>query len=135
MGRIVASVTITNTSDPSKSLRCDALVDTGAACMTPPIAWKERPGPLEQIRTVDVETATQQVVDASICGPVRIEIEGFPPVFGEVRFLDMAPRDGWYKPLIGYIPLEQSQAAVDRLEHRLVYVKHVDLKKVDQADE
>jgi hypothetical protein len=33
MGRIVSSVTITNISDPSVSLRCDALVDTGASFM------------------------------------------------------------------------------------------------------
>jgi len=131
MGRIITSVTIKNVSDPSKSLRCDALVDTGAAYMTLPIAWKERLGPLEQIRTVEVETATQDVVEGSICGPVRIEIEGFPPTFGEVLFLEMTPQDGRYEPLVGYIVLEQSQAAVDMLGHRLVYVKRVDLKRLD----
>lgn len=30
---------------------------------------------------------------------------------------------------IGYIVLEQSQAAVDMLGHRLVPIKHIDLKK------
>ncbi|MFI5459726.1 MAG: hypothetical protein ACHRXM_30240 [Isosphaerales bacterium] len=131
MGRIITSVTISNAADPSKSLRCDALVDTGAYCMTLPIAWKERLGALEQIRTVEVETATQTVVEASICGPVRIEIEGFPPTFGEVLFLDMTPQDGRYEPLVGYITLEQSQAAVDMLGHRLLYVRRVDLKRLD----
>ena len=64
------------------SLRCDALVDTSAAYLTLPTAWKERLGDLEQIRTVDLEIATQEVVQGSICGPVRIEIEGFAPTFG-----------------------------------------------------
>ncbi len=131
MGRIIASVTIKNAVDVAHSLRCDALVDTGAAYLTLPSAWKERLGVLEQIRTVDLEIATQEVVQGSICGPVRIEIEGFPPTFGEVLFVDMAPRDGGYEPLIGYITLEQSQAAVDMLGHRLIHVKRIDLKTVD----
>ena len=61
-------------------------------------------------------------------GPVRIQIEGFPPIFSEVVFIDMHPDDGEYEPLIGYIPLEQSQAAVDMLGHRLIHVKRLDLK-------
>jgi hypothetical protein len=43
-------------------------------------------------------------------------------------FLDREPQDGVYEPLIGYIVLEQSQAAVDILGHRLVHVKRTDLK-------
>ena len=128
MGRIISSVTIKNAVDLSNSLRCDALVDTGAAHLTLPIAWKERLGPLEEIRTVELEIATQEVVEGSICGPVRIQIEGFAPTFGEVLFMDMNPQDGMYEPLIGYLPLEHSQAAVDMLGHRLIHVKRVDLK-------
>jgi len=33
-----------------------------------------------------------------------------------------------YEPLAGYIALEQSMAAVDMVGHRLVPVKHMDLK-------
>jgi hypothetical protein len=40
----------------------------------------------------------------------------------------MEPANGEYEPLIGYLILEQSQAAVDMLGHRLVLVKHLDLK-------
>lgn len=40
----------------------------------------------------------------------------------------MKPADGDYEPLIGYIVLAQSQAAVDVLGHRLVPIKHMDLK-------
>ena len=128
MGRIIASVRIENISNPSASIRCDALVDTGAAHMVLPIAWKERLGGLETVQKVDLETATQEVVQGEICGPVRIQIEGFRPVYNEVLFLDMTPEDGIYEPLLGYIILEQSQAAVDTLGHRLIHVKRADLK-------
>ncbi|MGE5293559.1 MAG: hypothetical protein ACM3VT_01895 [Solirubrobacterales bacterium] len=33
-----------------------------------------------------------------------------------------------YEPLVGYIVLEQAQAAVDMLGHRLIHVKKTDLK-------
>jgi predicted aspartyl protease len=128
MGRIVASVTITNISDPARTLRCDALVDTGASSLVLPNAWKDRLGDLEVIEQVPLETATQELVAGEIRGPVRIQIEGFRPIFNEVLFVEMNPEDGIYEPLIGYIILEQSQASVDMLGHRLVPVKHMDLK-------
>ena len=46
----------------------------------------------------------------------------------EILFVDMEPANGDYEPLIGYIILEQAQAAVDMLGHRLVPVKGMDLK-------
>ena len=49
-------------------------------------------------------------------------------MINEVAFVEMKPADGEYEPLIGYIVLEQSQAAVDMLGHRLVKIKHMDLK-------
>lgn len=128
MGRIIASVTVENLQDPTQGFRCDALVDTGASYLTLPTAWKSRLGPLSMRRTVQCEVATQETVEAELCGPVKIQIEGFPPVPGEVLFVDMQPTDGLYDPLIGYLVLEMSQAAVDMLGHRLIHVKHVDLK-------
>ena len=128
MGRIVSSVTITNIADPSKNLRCDALVDTGASFMVLPNAWKDRLGDLEAIETISLETATQDTVEGEIRGPVRIQLEGFRPIFNEVLFVEMNPEDGIYEPLIGYIVLGQSQAGVDMLGHRLVPIKHMDLK-------
>ena len=126
MGRIVASVTITNSTDPSKSLRCDALVDTGASLMVLPSAWQDRLGSLQVIGEIELET--EETVTSQVCGPVRIQIEGFRPIFSEVLFVEMKPEDGIYDPLIGYIVLEQSQAGVDMLGHRLVPIKHMDLK-------
>lgn len=128
MGRIVSSVRIDSVSDPSKSIRCDALVDTGASYLVLPNAWRDRLGDLETIEKIDLETATQETVQGEICGPVRIQIEGFRPIYNEVLFLDMNPEDGIYEPLIGYIVLEQSQAAVDMVGHRLLHVKRMDLK-------
>ncbi|MDX1944995.1 MAG: aspartyl protease family protein [Pirellulaceae bacterium] len=128
MGRLIASVTIVNALDESKRLRCDALVDTGASHMVLPSAWKERLGQLKSIETLELETATQTIVEGEVVGPVKIQIEGFRPVFSEVLFVDVQPADEIYEPLLGYIPLEHSQAAVDVLGHRLLHAKHMDLK-------
>ncbi len=128
MGRIAANVTIRNLFESEEHINCDALVDTGAAYLVLPNAWKRRLGNLNTIRTVDCETATQQIVQGEVCGPVEIRLEGFDPVYSEVLFLEMEPADGIYEPLIGYIVLEQAQAAVDMLGHRLVHVRKVDLK-------
>ncbi len=128
MGRIITPVRIENATDPTKSFLIDALVDTRAAYMVLPSAWKERLGKFSTVETVDLETATQEMVSAEIAGPAKIQIEGFRPIYNEVVFLDMQPKDGQYEPLIGYIVLEQSQAAVDMLGHRLLHVKRMDLK-------
>ena len=128
MGRIVTSVTIESLFGSKKSMRCDALVDTGASYLTLPNAWKDRLGELETIRTVELDPATQATVSGEVCGPVKIEVEGCLPVFGEVLFVEIEPEDGLYEPLLGYLPLESCQAAVDMLGHRLVHMKRMDLK-------
>jgi hypothetical protein len=96
--------------------------------MVLPNAWKDRLGELEVLDTISLETATQAKVSGEIRGPVRIQLEGFRPIFNEVLFVEMNPEDGIYEPLIGYIVLEQSQAGVDMLGHRLIPIKHMDLK-------
>lgn len=110
MGRIVSSVTITNSTDATKSLRCDALVDTGASFMVLPRAWKDRLGDLETLEEISLETATQETIKGEVRGPVRIQVEGFRSIFNEVLFIEMNPEDDIYEPLIGYIILEQSRA-------------------------
>ncbi len=42
MGRIVVETTLENALDASHSIRFNALVDTGAAYLTLPNAWRER---------------------------------------------------------------------------------------------
>lgn len=128
MGRIVSKVRITNLLEPESIITCDAFVDTGTAYMVLPKEWKGRIGKINTIREIDCEIATQEIVKGEVCGPVEIKIEGFEPVYSEVVFIDMKPLDGIYEPLIGYIILEQSQAVVDMLGHRLIHIKKTDLK-------
>ncbi len=128
MERTATFVTIENPSDADKRIECDALVDTGASHMILPTAWRRRLGDMKELGTVEMETADQSLVEGLVCGPVQIKIEGFRPVFTEVVFVEMKPADGQYEPLLGYIVLEQCQAAVDMLGHRLVHVKRLDLK-------
>ncbi len=77
-----------------------------------------------------MQTADQRVMSAEVCGPVIIHIDGFDVVSGEVMFLDMESDSDSYEPLLGYIVLEQSRAAVDLERHRLVPVRALDLKMV-----
>ena len=128
MGRLSAHIWVSNLLEPGHVVECDALVDTGSAHLVFPIAWRDKLGELRVLREIECLTASQQMARGQVCGPVEIRIEGFETVAGEVLFLDMAPRDGRYEPLLGYIPLEASQAAVDMLGHRLLRVKTVDLK-------
>ena len=128
MGRIIVSASIENGIDLSFRIQSDALVDTGAAYLTLPSAWRERLGQLTQLDTVTAETATQAVVSGDICGPVLLRMGDFRPVLTEALFIEMEAAEGRYEPLIGYIPLEQAQAVVDMAGHRLAKFGHVDLK-------
>jgi predicted aspartyl protease len=128
MGRIVTHVTVSNPLEPDKVVRFDALVDTGSGLLVLPTAWRERLGHLPSAQVIQMETADQRLVTTEVCGPVRIEVEGFRPVYNEVAFLDMHPVDGAYEPLLGYIVLEQAGIAVDVIGHRLVQAKRMDLK-------
>lgn len=128
MGRIITPVRITNLKDPTKSIHCDALVDTGTSYLVLPTAWKERVGKLDLIEVVELEIATQGSVKGEICGPVQIQIEGFRLVHSDLVFIDMEPENGIYEPLVGYIVLEQSQASIDIVNHRLIHIKRMDLK-------
>ena len=128
MGRIVVPVSIMNVYEPDYRIVCDALVDTGASYLVLPARWKERLGKLERIDTIEVEMADQSSIQGEIYGPVKLQIEGFRPIFTEVLFIDMNPSEGPPEPLLGYIVLEQSQAAVDMMGHRLIPIKRMDLK-------
>ncbi len=128
MGRIVSSLRLQNLKEPGATILIDALVDTGSAYLVLPSAWRARLGTLDKIREVTVQLGDQSQRIADVCGPVKIELEGFSPIYGEVLFVEMVPHQGTYEPLLGYIPLEQAQAAVDMVGHRLVPVKTVDLK-------
>ena len=127
MGRIVTSVIVENVP-ATVAVRIDALVDTGAGYLTLPMAWKERFGAFALEEEVTLQTATQQVVSGTVCGPALVRIEGFRAIHGEVLFVEMDPEEGEYEPLLGYIPLEQCGAAVDLIGHRLLPVRYIDAK-------
>jgi predicted aspartyl protease len=128
VGRIVTLINITHLKNPDYFMRCDALVDTGASYLFLPTAWKKRLGDLDLIRTVELQTSTQSIVNGDVYGPVQIQLEGFCPIYNEVVFVEMQPNDGFYEPLIGYIILEQSQAAIDMVGHRLMPIKKMDFR-------
>ncbi len=128
MERIVTTIDVDNILESGATMKLDALVDTGASYLTLPLAWKERFGKFGAEEMIELQTATQEVVNGIVCGPVKITIEGFRPIFNEVLFLDMKPDNGSYEPLLGYIALEQCGAAVDMIGHRLLPVKYMDVK-------
>ena len=132
MGRIVTTVDVQNVMEPSFTKKLDILVDTGASHLTLPRAWKEQFGTFQGEQEVEMETSTRAVTPGLVCGPAKIQVEGFRPVYGEVLFIDMTPANGEYEPLLGYIPLEQSGVAVDLVGHRLLPVQYLDLKSVNQ---
>ncbi|MYE23323.1 MAG: hypothetical protein F4Y01_05190 [Gammaproteobacteria bacterium] len=128
MGRIIAQTKITNLSDESKSIRCGLFVDTGAGALILPAAWKEQLGDFLYSEPVELQLANGDVVRGQTCWPAKIEIDGFRPVSNEVIFMGGEDEDDLQEPLLGYVILEQAQAAVDMLGHRLVPVKYIDMK-------
>lgn len=130
MGRIVTHTRIENCAEAGASIFCDALVDTSAAYVVLPTACKPRLGKLEKLGDLALEPGDQSQMSGEIYGPVRVQLDGFRPIYTEVLFIEMQPEQGNFEPLLGYIPLEQSQAAVDMVGHRLIPVKKVDLKRI-----
>ncbi len=128
MGRITTKITVSSLSDPEQAIECNALVDTGTAFLALPTVWKEKLGSLDKLREVKVELGNQTRASAEVWGAIKLEIEGCKPVYTEVLFIDMEPEDGKYEPLLGYIPMEQSQITLDMTTYELVPVKYVDLK-------
>jgi predicted aspartyl protease len=129
MGRIVTSVKAASFENLEKEIEITALVDTGAMYLTLPMQWKDRLGDFGDIRHQDCYLADGSCIKSLIAGPVRLKIEGFDNIYTDICFVDMKPdSSGHFEPLLGCIPLEQSQAAVDMLGHRLLKLKGVDLK-------
>ena len=132
MGRVIAQTKVTNLFDEGKAIECGMLVDTGASALFLPRSWKARLGQFQRSEPVKLQLANQDIVEGEACWPVEIEIEGFRPVSNEVVFVDMVPGNTPGEqptPLLGYVVLEQAQAAVDMIGHRLVPVPYLDLKR------
>jgi predicted aspartyl protease len=130
MGRILVPFRVSSCSDAAREIRAVGMVDTGAYGMILPAAWRDALGRPPVMAAVEVELADQRVVQADVCGPVEIQIDGFRRVAGEVIFVEMLPNArGEYEPLIGYTILEACNVMVDMTSHRLVARKHYDLKR------
>ncbi len=69
-----------------------------------------------------------RALEGDVCGPVRIQIEGFRPVFSEVVFLEMQLVNGDYDLWLATLSWSKARLPVDMLGHRLVHVKQLDLK-------
>jgi predicted aspartyl protease len=129
MGRILTQVRLSNAMDPNMVVHFDGLVDTGAAQLVLPMAWKDRFGKMELIRESEVELGNQDTVRAEVYGPMKAKIGEFAPIFCDVMFIEMKPnQEGDYEPLVGYTVLELSGIAVDMLRHKLLNAKRIDCK-------
>ena len=104
MGRVYVQVKIRNLFDDSRVVDCNPLVDTGAAHLTLPTAWKERFGDIKFIRKVDMRIPTTQewYIGLKFADRWKFSRKPFDPVYGEVMFLNMKPDHGLYEPLLGY---------------------------------
>ena len=140
MGRIVVNTQVTNHFDGGKSMQTPMLVDTGTGALILPASWKPRLGTFQHAEAVELLLANGEAIRGEACAPVEIKIDGFRPVFNEVVFVDSPPtQDGQpgqqdEEPLLGYVILEQAQAAVDMLGHRLVPVRYIDMKRLQASD-
>ncbi|HVY70773.1 MAG TPA: hypothetical protein VHH73_12655 [Verrucomicrobiae bacterium] len=130
MGRINKNVTVSNVLEPARKIQCEAEVDSWSAFFVLPLSWKNRLGKIAHSEPGTVELAYGQKVSAEICGPVRIEVDGFRAVLTELLFLDL-PENSNFKPLIGHLVLNQALATMDLMANRLVQAKNLDLKHVD----
>lgn len=83
------------------------------------------------MRDEELVNATGETVVGKLAGPAAITIGGFEMVYSDILFVEMTPEEGHdYEPLLGYIPMEQANVAVDMLGHRLISAKRIDLKRL-----
>jgi len=75
-----------NISESDFSKKLDALVDTGASYLTLPSAWKEQFGSFKAGKLIELQTDTQEVVQGTVCGPVKIKADRFRAIYNEVLF-------------------------------------------------
>lgn len=78
MGRIVASATVHNPFDKSKSLRCDASVDTGTSHLVLPSAGRDRLGDMPLVDTVKVGNRDSSLGARRSAGTGDYSDRGFP---------------------------------------------------------
>jgi len=82
-----------------------------------PLAWKERLGKITTVRKIDCETATRILSRPRFVVRSRFDSTVSIPFMARSYSLPCILATDMYEPLIGYIILEQCQAAVDMLGH------------------
>jgi hypothetical protein len=109
MNNIIKPVTITHYRDLELEITVDALVDASMMYVTLPLSMKCRLGSLEKASDHSITLSDGTIHSAEVCGPLKIQIEGFNAFYSSVEFVD-APEG--YVPRIGHTALSQSLAVI-----------------------
>lgn len=114
-------VKIQSLLNKEERVEVDALVDTGASIMALPAKYKSI---FPTTELYDAESATAAgLVPVKLGTGFLVQVADFRPTSADIAFIE-----GLDEPLIGYTLLEAIPVAIDMLGHRLVPVKHLDMK-------
>jgi clan AA aspartic protease len=113
MGKVIEKVKITNLLDPTKSVKVEAVIDTGATMVVLPQNIVRKLG-LKKIRKVKVKYANNSTESKSIYGVVTIEIKGRTGNF------DVLAEAEGSQSLIGQVVLEVLDLVVDPRTRTLI---------------
>jgi clan AA aspartic protease len=113
MGKVIEKVKIKNLLDPKKSIKVEAVIETGATMVVLPREIVKKLG-LKRIRKVKVKYANNKTESKSIYGVVTIEIKGRTGNF------DVLAEAEGSQPLIGQVPLEVLDLVVDPRKRALI---------------
>ncbi|MEW6203418.1 MAG: aspartyl protease family protein [bacterium] len=106
MGKVIEKVKLSNIFDGKKSIKVDAVIDTGATLMTLPQNLVYELG-LKKIREATVRYANNKREKKYVYGAIALEIKGRKGIF-EV----LAEAEG-SQPLVGQVVLEALDFIVD----------------------
>lgn len=113
MGKVVENVRITNVLEPEKSVKVEALIDTGATMAVLPQNIVNELG-LRKVREVKVRYASNKVEMKPVYRAVIIEVLGREGTF------DVIGEEEGSEPLIGQVVLEVLDLVVDPRTRKLM---------------
>jgi len=113
MGKVIEKVRVTNLLDTTKSVKVEAVIDTGATMIVLPQDIVRKLG-LRRIRKVKVRYANNTTESKSIYGVVTLEIKGRTGNFDVLAEAEGA------QPLIGQVALEVLDLVVDSRTRTLI---------------
>lgn len=106
MGKVIVDVKLSNFKDPSKYIRTQALVDTGATMLVLPEDIVEKIG-LEELYETIVSYADGSKKKRKVVGVVTVEI------LNRKANVDAIMENRGTKVLIGQIPIEEMDLVID----------------------